>query len=321
MITKERLALNIEVLRMHIPKKPKEHTHDHPLTIKEALNKYSNRRSVNGMESCTNFFNEHYFPLPLWFNPENIKVGFFNKLFYQKWHNGFAKVSTKRRKTKLLKDFNYLWAIVLNVLWFKRNFEVIIIEAFEVNKKYIELRLKSNPLLESKRLMIVEVFKSYKGKSYISSINTLFPLIDYVTRKFLKTKKLSIDVTKICKIFEQNGFGLETANYLMPHITLVNAHDPEKRLSKEEFEKLYEKVKNNNFGIIGSALSSFIIFANLYYGYYKDEGIDSSELNRHAILHGSVNSFGNKLNVIKLITFLYLMLELEPIFDILLNEN
>ncbi len=53
----------------------------------------------------------------------------------------------------------------------------------------------------------------------------------------------------------------------------------------------------------------------------KEDGTDSSEINRHAILHGSINSFGTRFNVIKLITFLYLMLELEPVFKILFDES
>ena len=72
------------------------------------------------------------------------------------------------------------------------NCDDTIIEAFEANKKYIEQRLKSYPVLTSKQLVIEEIFKTYKKKYWIAGINTLFPLLDFVARKFLKTKNLSV---------------------------------------------------------------------------------------------------------------------------------
>jgi hypothetical protein len=81
-------------------------------------------------------------------------------------------------------------------------------------------------------------------------------------------------------------------------------------------------MQETDFGLIGPALSSFIRFANIYYSYYKED-VEAKEiqlLNRHAILHGSISEFGTKTNTVKLITFLYLMLELEDIFEILLAE-
>lgn len=82
-------------------------------------------------------------------------------------------------------------------------------------------------------------------------------------------------------------------------------------------------MEETDFGIIGPALSSFIKFANIYYGYYIEENETEevqSLINRHAILHGAISNFGNKVNAVKLITFLYLMLELEDVFNILLEE-
>ncbi len=321
MVTKEKLAFNLDVLRKHIPQKPKEYTSDHPVTIKEALEKYSNQRSINGIQSLTKLLDEKHWSLPLWINPHDIEVGFFNKLYYKRWFNSTRKAVKKKIKFKGLKDFEYLRIPFINEYYFKINFDDTIIEAFEVNRKYIEQRLKSNPILVSKKFIIEEIFKTYKKKYWTSCINTLFPLLDFVARKLLKTKNLGVDISKICKLFEQNGFALETADHLMPHITLINASISEKKLSKEEYDILYKKVKDNDFGIIGPALSSFIRFANHYYGYYKEDGVDSNIINRHAILHGSINSFGNKTNVVKLITFLFLMLELEPVFKILFNDE
>ncbi len=145
--------------------------------------------------------------------------------------------------------------------------------------------------------------------------------MDFIARKLLKTTNLGVDIGKICKLFQQNGFTLDTVDFLMPHITLMSLMKPGESLFGEEWTSIREKVKNNNFGLIGPALSSFLRFANHYYGYYKEDVEEVNVINRHAILHGSVNLFGNKVNAVKLITFLYLMLELEPVFSVLLKEE
>ncbi|MGV8136032.1 MAG: hypothetical protein AB2L20_12520 [Mangrovibacterium sp.] len=66
MITKEKLEYNLSCLKKHIPTKPKEYTVEHPLTLREALEKYSNTRTVNLFELSTNYYNNGNWPLPLW---------------------------------------------------------------------------------------------------------------------------------------------------------------------------------------------------------------------------------------------------------------
>lgn len=317
MVTTEKLAANLDLLRNQMPKKPKKYTSDHPVTLFEALTKYSNSRSVNGVQSCTFSLNEHHWPLPLWIDHSNIHFGFFNKLYYKRFYNSFRPP----HKFEGLKDFEYLWIPVINEIAYKKKYDDTLTEAFDVNLKYIKRKLLLNSLLSSKESIIQEIFKSYKKKYWIACINTLFPLLDFVTRTILNTKNLTTDIGKICKVFKQNGFDIDTANHLMPHITLVNSLiDPARKLEKTEHDKLYEKIKNNQFGLIGPALCSFLFFANHYYGYYKEDVQDKNVINRHGILHGSIDSFGNKANAVKLFTFLYLLLELEPVFKILLQE-
>lgn len=316
MISKEKLADNLTILRNQIPQKPKIYTSDHPVTIKEALDKYSNRRTIHGVQTCTNSFNNEHWPLPLWFDPMKIKVGFWNKFYYKKHNNTLHK-----KKFNGFKDFDYLWLPAMNKIFYKTNFDESIVEAFDANIKYIQKRLKSNPLLQSKAPILQDVFRTYNKEYWVACISTLFPVLDYVARKLLNTKNLSIDISKMCKLFEQNGFSLETVDHLMPHITLVNLfQELDEPNFHEKWKELHEKVKDNEYGLIGPALSSFLRFANNYYGYYREDLEENNVINRHAILHGSINEFGNKENAIKLLTFLYLFLELEPVFEILLKE-
>jgi hypothetical protein len=329
MITKEKLEINLNRLREIIPIRPKVYTKDHPISIGEALHKYSNRRSVNGFEICVMNLDKNNWPLPLWFDPNNIKVGILNKLFYRRQFSSWKTPFTKNKKFKGFKDFDYLWVPVLNEFFFKKDTDTTLAEAFNVNKKFVERKLKSNVLLQSKSATIEEIFKTYRKGFWISCINTIFPLLDYITRRLLKTTNLSVDVMKICKLFEQNGFSDETVDYLMPHVTFVKVMEQvestgsgNRRLGFiDVINEVKTKTNGYNLSIIGPALSSFLRFANQYYGYYKDDQGDACIINRHAILHGAISLSANKISAIKLITFMYLFLELEPVFKVLLDEE
>ncbi len=297
-------------LRDQIPTKPEIYTNEHPLTLKEALEKYSNQRTVVGVEICTSNYNTNNWPLPLWVNPLDIKIGIFNKLYHRRYSKSFRK-----SKHSKIKDFDFLWIPVMNKIFFKRELGESISEAFDVNIRYIKSQLKKNQLIASKQSIIDEIFQAYKKKLWVSTICTTFPILDYVARKVLKTNDLGINISKICKKFEDIGFSEENVDHLMPHAFLTQEPYWETgRMSG------YNNIKGNRFGIIGPALSSFLRFSYHYYGYYMEDQEEVNIINRHAILHGSINDFGKKENAIKLITYLYLMLELESIFEIIFDE-
>lgn len=317
MITNEILAYNLKVLRDKIPTKPNVYTPEHPKRISEALEFYCNQRTVHIVQAYTYSFNENYWPLPLWFNPEDVRVGFWNKLYFRK----HIRFWNKNKKFCKLKEFDFLYVLAFNCLRKKSFYNEIIVEAFDVNKKYTFQMLLSNPILDSKKEIIESIQLSYNKGNWVACICTIFPLIDFVTRNLLKTSKLSIDVSNICKLFDKNGFTLDNAIDLMPHISYVISCTPDDFFNGENLKKL-RKNSETDFGLIGPALCSFIKFANTYYSYFKDDNeVNNGQLlNRHAILHGSINNFGTKDNTVKLITFLFLMLELESIFAILFIE-
>ena len=319
MIDKDKFAANLKNLKATIPIKPKTYTKEHPKTIKQALNYYCNQRTIHGIQACTKNLNDEYWPLPLWFNPENVEVGFWNKFYYRKQYKSWQK----GKKFNGLKEFDFFWVPIMNHFFFQRSFDEILTEAFDANKKYAFGKLFSNPILKPKTLILESIWKNYSNADWIACITTMFPLIDFVTRKILRTTNLAVDVSKICKLFQQNGFSLETSGELMPHITFVSSHQAGETLFSKEREKWLQKMYEYDFGFIGPALSSFIRFGNIYYSYYKEDQDGDNQvtlLNRHAILHGSINQFGSKANTIKLLTFLYLILELEAIFEIILAD-
>jgi hypothetical protein len=319
MITKDQFALNLRELKRKIPGKPKEYTQEYPKSIGEALSYYCNQRTVNAVQNCTKNFNDENWPLPLWFNLKKIQVGFWNKFYYKKQSNSW------RRGTKFIgfKGFDFLWVPVLNNLIYKRSYDDALIEAFDANLKFAFQKFQSNPLLKPKRIILESIQRSYKNSDWIACISTTFPLIDFITRKILKTNKLATDVSRICKLFEQNGFALSNAGDLMPHVAFVSSYQPGQSIFDEERKRWFENMIEYDFGLVGPPLSSFVRFANIYYAYYKEDQVTEGEsvlLNRHAILHGSIDHFGSKVNTIKLLTFFYLILELENVFEILFAE-
>lgn len=236
--------------------------------------------------------------------------------FYQRAYNFWQK----GKKFKHLKGLNFFWVTLSVHLFFKTSYDKILPKVFLANSKYAFQKLMSHPLLQAKGPIIKSIIRTYKKGDWVACISTMFPLIDFIARKLLKTKNLGIDVSRICKLFEQNGFSLATADHLMPHFTFVSSFkEGEIFLSKERLE-WFDKMNENDFGLIGPALSSFIRFSNIYYSYYKEDKEETVLLNRHAILHGSISGFGTEANTVKLFTFLYLFLELEPVFEILLAE-
>ncbi|MBS1522444.1 MAG: hypothetical protein JST50_15700 [Bacteroidetes bacterium] len=323
MITKERLIKNLKTLKDTLPGKPSQYTDDYPKTIKDALSKYSNKRSVNALENNTHNLNKLNWPLPLWVNPDKIDVGFWNEYYWKKWVKSWDK---KQKYTKPA-GFYWLWIPVFGNTFSNNKIDSFLVEIFDINLKYIENKILNNPLLVTKRSIIIDVFLAYKSKNYSASISTLFPIIDFVIRKFIATESLTTSVTKVCKLFSECGFDLEKIDYLMPSIALEKyiysegVENVGKKIQSAEFSLLAKQVEKNKYGIIGAALNSFLLFSNNYYARYMNDTGDHDIINRHAILHGSVNAFNTKINAVKLFTYFFLILELEPIFNILFDEN
>jgi len=93
--------------------------------------------------------------------------------------------------------------------------------------------------------------------------------------------------------------------------------------SKEKGDPEHDKVVENDLRLVGIGLGSFVDTASTFYEYYRKNPTDDSidELNRHAVIHCAPVNFNSKLHAAKLLTFIDLTLELEPVFKILLAED
>jgi len=138
-------------------------------------------------------------------------------------------------------------------------------------------------------------------------------LLDHLIRTYFKTREFEKDVTYILTIMRQAGI---TSDDLKPGYIGQNA-------SKEKGDPEHDKVVENDLRLVGIGLGSFVDTASTFYEYYRKNPTDDSidELNRHAVIHCAPVNFNSKLHAAKLLTFIDLTLELEPVFKILLAED
>lgn len=308
MITAEELKANLKLLKSQIPVKPERFTSDFPTDISEALLMYLNQRTVHLVQSVVIVLNDENWPLPLYVDQKKIKVGLGNWIVFYRIN----------KKTKI-RPFQWLSIPLFSKISGLGKFDESMVELFEANFKRITYYLTNHPVLSTKRLLLNEALKTYKKEYWAACICTLFPIIDYVTRRLLKTNELKKGVKQICNLFKEVGFGIENTDNLMPHMASVNLLF-RKKIPLEEGIKTVEELEKTDFGFIGAALSSFLFFANRYYSYYVEDH-DENVLNRHAIIHGSANNYWNRCNAARIISFLFLMLELESVFKTLFNSK
>lgn len=80
MITPERFQKNFVYLQTLIPTKPKVFCSDYPRNIDESFKFYLRQSAVDLFQSAAMAYSEEDWPLPMWFDPKNIKIGLINRL-------------------------------------------------------------------------------------------------------------------------------------------------------------------------------------------------------------------------------------------------
>jgi hypothetical protein len=333
-----------------IPKKPESHTSDFPVNIAESLKKYLRMSTICIMRNAVWFYDSKNWPMPLYINPDNINIGALHESMLirlnmkddfkhfdifanlqvgkNKPHElnlGYAKIHRliRFRKRKKLKYYDWLIPPILCHFYKVTNLDDFNVELFEVNYKYYKKKLLSNNLLHAKHSILKDIFQTFENKNYAACICTLYPLLDFVTREYFKTNKLGKDLTSVNGLFKAAGFGLNDIDNLKPGAATAKAMQlvMAKKITFEEMVSISKKLEPE-LGFAGIALSSFLHFSTKYYDYYRsDDSSNNSIFNRHAIIHGASNDYANKINAVKLFTYLYLMLELEPVLKIVFNEN
>jgi hypothetical protein len=220
----------------------------------------------------------------------------------------------------------YHWfnAVIIAQFYLILDIDKMVIDLFNTNFEYYKEKVINNPLLQNKQLLLKDVFDTYQNQNYAACICSQFPILDFLTREVFNTNKLGRDITSINSMFKAAGYTLNDIDNLKPAGKAVKLNDlmMQKKLTKEEYDNI---IKNDfkdemKLGLPGVALSSFLLFGAKYYDFYRND-TKVVELNRHAIMHGANDAFANQVNCVKLFTYLYLMLEIEPVLRIVFNET
>ncbi|RBQ06703.1 hypothetical protein [Pedobacter miscanthi] len=345
----KKLKANLETLKKKIPKKPKTKLPVYPKNISESLQLYLRHRTIDVMRYACWIYDEHNWPLPLYVNPAKIKIGYLNEFMFTKlgmndfkYFDLFGGLRLKideafemprniitrcmwllrYHKRKKLEYFDYLIVPLICRFFGVTNISTFNIELFNENYDYLSLKIIENQILQEKRDIVKEIFANFKKGRYASCITSIYPILDFLTRRYFDTKDFGKDMVSVNAMFKAAGFGEQEIDNLKPGaatrklMVLLTKNE----ISRAEYKVLSEK-HEHGLGFAGMALSSFLTFSNQYYGYYRSEKGDADVLNRHSILHGANNDFGTKINAIKLITYLYLTLELEPVLKILFKNK
>ena len=303
-MTPEKLRKNLEKLRNEIARKPSVYTSEYAKTINDSFTKYTRTRSVNLLSSSSEVLFEHKWPFPA-YNlgsqralMELMALSFMSifKLGCYKYFKLF--IGQKTLDEPLVKDLQPF-------------LDKVMCRHFYFCKKKIFLAWKANSIFFNKYYLIDNIHKTYRKGYWYSCIVSALPLLDLVCRKYFKTRKLEKDITTIISIFRSSGV---LARDVKPgHIAW--------EVAKEKGEN-EEISMERDLRLVGIALGSFLDFADVYYAYYrKTQSSSEGTINRHAIIHCATDDIWTKENATRILIFLDLTLHLEPVFDILLNEN
>jgi hypothetical protein len=332
MVNHSKLEKNLEALRQALPKKPAVYTTDFPLTIAEALTKYANQKTVNLLGINVACYNEQGWPLPLYVDHRHIRVGFFNNVFDRRSQASNNKSFRRMERWKNMRKVTFWsarsrpWSClgipVHRNIYEKNSIDRAVIELFTANIKLVKSKFLSHASLTAHKEQVVEIFSAYRHRHWASCISLIYPILDSVARRVLNTDKLTKDMQSLCKLFRQIGIDKKETDVFMGVTNAVMLTEKIRtgEISKEEGRKLEEKGYKNHLYLIGPPLSSFLQFSHRYYGDYVTPSSPGDPLNRHAIVHGSYTQFASQANVVRLITYLYLILELDPVFKILFAE-
>jgi hypothetical protein len=186
---------------------------------------------------------------------------------------------------------------------------------FDGHRKELRRFWLRHPLLARSDVVIRDILATYKKKYWSACICTTFPLIDRALRALLKTKRFERQVTQVLGLMKTAGI---TSSDLKPGYVAWQRAATKKSDKKEDATK-------SDFRLVGIALGSFVDFGSQYYKYFRKEPRTGApplySLNRHAILHGAVTDCWTRTNAVRVMSFLDLVLRLEPALQILLRED
>lgn len=310
-MTPEKLKINLEKLRSQIARKPASYTPDHATKIIDSFDKYTNTSTINGLLAYGELLESYGWSFPIFISRETQRK--FN-LRWMKYHSllilikafGFPMIVHLIRNSLSASPQNY------KHMDFHKLIDVQTLDLFHSRKKEIFAYWRKSHLFQDKLHIISQIEKCYDQKLWIACVSTAFPLLDYLMRIYFNTRRFDRDINHLLSLLREAGISY---NDLKPGYRA-------QLLAKEKGQIGHDSVLSNDLRLIGVALASFLAHAEIYYKYYrKDEPNPATDLNRHAVIHCAPATLNNKISAVKLLIFIDLTLELEPVMKILLKDD
>ncbi|MEA1052860.1 hypothetical protein U5801_24075 [Lamprobacter modestohalophilus] len=299
------LVANLEVLRGKIARKPTNYTpqKDFPRSIYDSLSKYTPTSHVNLILVGSDFFRELF----LW--PFPFFVLSFSASKYWLWTAAFPSVIWlyMRMWVVSLKRPSAGDAMVNPAA--AKIIDEAMVKLVRLSCGKLFRRWKSTDILSGHQQELDEIRAVYLNGYWYPCITAIFPLLDHICRKLLKTENLRKGVGQINKVFQDANICLES---LRPG---AGAWDFAKKSGANA-----QDLSDKDLRLVGVALESFLHFAGAYYGHATSDQ-DARALNRHAVLHGQRDRVWTREDASRLLLFLDLMLILIPVFEILLASE
>ncbi len=300
-IRPKELVANLEILRGKIARKPVDYIpqNDYPCSIDDSFSRYTRTRHVNFILSLSDVLRlEFGWPFPFFvLSLSQSKYWLLTAaLPIMAWV--YVRIS--------LKSMLHWSTDEVKKAWFANIVDKSIVKLVQLSSRKLFRQWRSTKMLDAHHQELKEIQEIYvKGYCY-SCVSAVFPLLDYVCRELLQTENLTKGVGHINKIFSQANICLES---------LRPGHGAWDYAEKNGANA--QESSNKDLRLVGIALDSFLQFAAIYYRHFT-QGQDTSVLNRHAVLHGARGKIWTKEDATKLLLFLDLMINLLPVFEILL---
>jgi hypothetical protein len=301
---------NLRLLASLIARKPSTFSPDWASTVDQAFSLYTRTRTVNMVLSNNDLLAEANWPFPAYLDlKKEVDAPSLKRLLAGKPLPAFRTLYALLARKPLL-CATLLLGITQNKEWRRNHISTNMVLFFWVHSKEIFQYWEQSSLLRGKEPIVQDIRRTFRKGYWAACIPTALALLDYLMRKYFQTTKLNVSIQTLRDAFEKARI---LPKDLKPGYAIwKGAKDPDQG---NTFVTSIEE----DLRLPGVLLSSFVEFANAYYGWYTVESSNSSSvLNRHAIMHCAADYWTIE-NTVKLLTFFDLTLRLEPALQVVIH--
>jgi hypothetical protein len=299
----------IRLLASLVARKPRQFSPEWASTIDDAFRLYTNTSTIDLLNSINRLLIDREWPFPPYVDLRFEMTHGMDMVFEvveRKWR---ALPSVFRHRHTL--SFVVLSAFASIEKGQHELLDQAMIGLFRRHRKAMVRRWMSSDVIGARSDVIGDVAAAYERKLWAAAITTAVPLLERIMRRFFDTERLNVTIQVVRDAF-MNVAGLRPED-LMPGFAVWDGQrDPAKG-------NTFAASVEEDLRLPGVFLSSFLEFADRYYGWYKSTiSAPESPLNRHAIMHGA-SGFRSEANAARILTFIDLTLALQPLFLVLIK--